>query len=72
MSYCLTCGARPGEHHMRICPHSANPTEWVATSQSASDAFNATAEPDRSSGGTRAVRDALSASREVGGWAHAS
>lgn len=29
MSSCLHCGARPHEQHMRICPHSSNPSEWV-------------------------------------------
>lgn len=29
MSYCLHCGAHPGEAHLRICPDAANPCEYV-------------------------------------------
>jgi len=29
MSYCLHCGAHPGESHLRICPDAANPSEYV-------------------------------------------
>lgn len=29
MSYCLHCGAGPGESHTRICPHSSDPAEFV-------------------------------------------
>lgn len=29
MSYCLHCGAHPGESHLRICPDAANPCEYV-------------------------------------------
>lgn len=29
MSYCLHCGAPPGESHLRICPDSANPSQYV-------------------------------------------
>jgi hypothetical protein len=29
MSSCAHCGAGRGESHMRICPHSANPSEFV-------------------------------------------
>jgi len=29
MSYCTDCGALPHEQHLRICPHSPNPSEYV-------------------------------------------
>lgn len=29
MSYCLHCGVMPSEPHLRICPESDNPSEYV-------------------------------------------
>lgn len=60
MSYCLNCGAHPGE------------LDGPAPSEAAPVASIGAAEGGRSSGGSRAATGPPRASDDVGGCAHAS